>query len=177
MPPGPRRWRGIECREAKRPVRKSSAFENHRSFGHQRGGLVSRFGGFGSLFGFLWNETDADIRPIYPDQFAPAKCESGRRQKQEEFSGLQYVNRTLNLKPGTGVGNVKQSAASSPRAIDAHEVYGITVFNSHTACLSLLSCHQNVPRYRESFLVDLGFRAELLKAERVPSVASKGVIC
>jgi hypothetical protein len=158
-------------------VRKSSAFEITGHSDTKRGGLASRFGGFGSLFGFLWNETDADIRPIYPDQFAPAKCESGRRQKQEEFSGLQYVNRTLNLKPGTGVGNVKQSAASSPRAIDAHEVYGITVFNSHTACLSLLSCHQNVPRYRESFLVDLGFRAELLKAESVPSVPLKGVIC
>jgi hypothetical protein len=126
-------------------VRKSSAFEITGHSDTKRGGLASRFGGFGSLFGFLWNETDADIRSIYPDQFAPAKCEPGRRQKQKEFSGLQYVDRTLNLKPGTGVGNVKQSAASSPRAIDAHEVYGITVFNSHTACLSLLSCHQTSP--------------------------------
>jgi hypothetical protein len=118
---------------------------NRRSSDSKRGGLASRSGSFGSLLGVFRNETDADMRPVYPDQFTPSKCEPGRRQKQEKLSGLQHVDRTLNLKPGTGVGNVEQSAASSPRAIYAHEVYGIAVFNSHTACPSLQSAHQMSP--------------------------------
>jgi hypothetical protein len=74
---------------------------------------------------------DPDFRPVYPDQLAAPKGQSGGGKHQEEFLGLQDVKRSFDFQPCAGVRNVEQNATSTPCAVDADEIDGIALFEAN----------------------------------------------
>src|SRR5882757_3151704 len=96
----------------------------------------------GARFGFLLrDEADANFRAVDPNQFTPPECKSRRGQNQEEFMGLQNFQRSVDLEFGAGRGNVEENTASPPRAVDAHEIDGIPVFEANAFCFSTSPGH------------------------------------
>jgi hypothetical protein len=87
--------------------------------------------GAASFSRFFGSVSDPDLRPIYPDQLAAPKGQSGGRQHQEEFLGLQDVKRSLDFQPRAGVRNVEQNATSTPCTVDADEIDGIALFEAN----------------------------------------------
>ena len=55
--------------------------------------------------------------------------------------GLQNFERSVDLEFGAGRGNVEENTASSPRAVDAHEIDGTPVFEANAFCLSTSPGH------------------------------------
>src|ERR1700732_3032419 len=78
-----------------------------------RGALLVRFG-------FPPQELDTDFFTGYSDQLASAICETGRRQKQEEFLQVQSFDRVLDLQPRAGLRHVNHPATAAPGAVDSH---------------------------------------------------------
>jgi hypothetical protein len=47
------------------------------------------------------DESNADLGPFDPNEFAPPESQSGRGQQQKKFLGLKHVKRSIDIESGT----------------------------------------------------------------------------
>src|SRR5215475_10090984 len=93
----------------------------------------------------LIGEFHADLRSVDPDQFAAAKRQARRRQRQEEFARPQHIGRSLDFQFRAALRDVEQHAAPSPRAVDAHQVDGMGMLEPDAQGASAFTLHRRPP--------------------------------
>src|SRR6266404_8243767 len=86
--------------------------------------------------------------------------------------GLQNFQRSVDLKFGARRGNVDENAASPPRAIDAHEIDGIPVFEANAFCFSTSPGHQDALAAAKSLSVKPGFANSRTDPNRIVRCAT-----
>src|SRR5262245_54056472 len=84
----------------------------------------------------------ADLASVDAHKFAPAECQPGRRQHQKEFLRAQDIERPFDFQSRAGGRNVEHDAASAPRAVDAHQVHRVAVFESNAFRFPVAVGHQ-----------------------------------
>src|ERR1700761_3162061 len=71
--------------------------------------------------GLVAQEANADLFAIEPDALAAPVGAAGRRQDEEEFAGVDPVDRPVDGQLGADLGDVADAALALPGSIDRHD--------------------------------------------------------